>query len=91
MSACPTADQLQAALARIRALPRCADWPNSVHEVLADPVRSRLLRLVAAQALRPAAACPPARPARAWRPPQHPAGALPAIDRKRAASGERDD
>lgn len=43
----PTADQLQAALHRIRALPHCGAWPDSVEAVQRDPLRARLLRLMA--------------------------------------------
>lgn len=47
MRAEPTPEQLQAALHRIRALPHCAAWPANVAEVQRDPLRARLLRLMA--------------------------------------------
>lgn len=66
-------------------------WTESFEALMQDPARSRMVRLAV---MHPAAAGAPfARPARAaiGRPlPPGPAG-LPLFDRKRAASGERDD
>lgn len=87
----PSTDELLAALARIRALPRCAAWPTELPAVLADPVRARLLRI---EAIRPH---PPARQPAHGRPAGRPATAVsrPAVrtafDIKRAAAGDRDD
>lgn len=85
----PDAAELLAALARIRALPRCAGWPADVPTVLADPVRGRLLRIEAIRARRQPAQR--ARQALRRRPTAPVLGVLPPIDRKRAAAGERDD
>lgn len=88
----PTTEELQAALARIRALPRCADWPADVVKVQADPVRKKLLRLLA---LHPGPVLePPIRneKPRVYRPwMSKPMSSTPQIDLKRAASGERDE
>ena len=86
----PTTDELLAALARIRALPRCAAWPAELPAVLADPVRGRLLRIEAIRTRRQPAQR--ARQATRRRAGPHPlATALPLFDRKRAAAGERDE
>lgn len=89
----PSTDELQAALARIRALPGCAAWPADLAAVLADPVRARLLRMDAARWRRqPAQRARQATRLRATgshRPPL--ALPPPLFDRKRAAAGERDE
>lgn len=91
MRAAPTPAELHAALARIRALPRCAAWPAELPAVLADPVRARLVRI---EAIRPH---PPARQPAHGRPASRPAmpvplpAVRPAFDIKRAAAGDRDD
>lgn len=66
-------------------------WPQDFDQVMADPVRRRLVQLEAnARARRPLASPPAASVCRAPRPLPAPAqGAL--FDRKRAAAGERDD
>lgn len=89
----PSTDELLAALARIRALPRCAGWPAELPAVLADPVRGRLLCIDAIRWRRsPAQRARQATRGRATgsrRPPL--ATPAPLFDRKRAAAGERDD
>lgn len=89
----PSTDELQAALARIRALPGCAAWPADLAAVLADPLRARLLRMDAARWRRqPAQRARQATRLRATgshRPPL--ALPPPLFDRKRAAAGERDE
>ena len=86
----PTTDELLAALARIRALPRCAAWPAELPAVLADPVRGRLLRIEAIRTRRQPAQR--ARQATRRRAGPHPlATALLLFDRKRAAAGDRED
>lgn len=74
-------------------------WPRSFDEVMADPARSRLVRITAtrrvAAARRPVAPACTASPRRAAA-PVPPASALismhpPVFDRKRAAAGERED
>ena len=85
----PTPEQLQAALARLRALPCCAGWPTDVAAVQADPVRARLLRIDATLVARR-----DARRARQFTPATHRAPLTrpaPLFDRKRAAAGERED
>ncbi len=66
-------------------------WAEPFETLMQDPARSRMVRLAATH---PAAAGAPfARPARAaiTRPFVPSTAGLPLFDRKRAASGERDD
>lgn len=94
----PTAEQLHAAWL----LRRKRSWPATLAETMAVPLYAALVRMGAVQRVlaerkaataaaaekawpAPAAAKPPSRP---W-PPRRPAG--DAIDRKRAAAGDRDD
>jgi hypothetical protein len=98
----PTPDQLQAAwLAH-----RKRSWPPTLAATLADPLYAALVRMtavrqvLASQQAAPKAPTPPAQPPQpshagrpatgtaAW-PPRRPAAA--ALDRKRAAAGDRDD
>jgi hypothetical protein len=89
----PTEKELRAAFEHHRAR-RPAEWPEDFHEAMAHPTLSRLVRITAmhpptalrqqlafstglVKALRPA-------PGRRYR-------AVPAMDRKRAAAGERED
>uniref|UniRef100_A0A1A7GDQ1 Uncharacterized protein n=1 Tax=biofilter metagenome TaxID=1070537 RepID=A0A1A7GDQ1_9ZZZZ len=93
MPAEPTTEQLEVAHQRMRALPRCGEWPATLAEALQDKTRAKLLRLLA-QHPGPDVSPPVrteggARPRRTWRPPQH--AAAPQFDPKRAASGERDE
>lgn len=81
----PTDEQLQAAFARLRR----ASWPATLEAAMSSPLHAALLRGDAVRhAMRQPAPPPaPAAPARALplpRPAAH-------FDRKRAASGERDD
>jgi hypothetical protein len=79
----PTDEQLQAAFARLRR----PSWPATLAAALANPLHAALLRGDAVRhAMRPAAP-PPAPPARHLPLPRSAAH----FDRKRAASGERDD
>lgn len=93
----PTTDELLAALARIRTLPRCAGWPADVQQVLADPVRGRLLRIEALRVRRlpaqRARLAPLQRARRNARPRAQRALPPPMslFDRKRAAAGDRDE
>lgn len=66
-------------------------WVDDFETVMLDRVRSRLVRLAARHPT--AAGLPPARAPRApaHRPQPPPIGGPTYIDRKRAASGERDD
>lgn len=85
----PGTDELLAALARIRALPRCAGWPADLPTVLHDPVRARLLRIEAIRWRRaPAQRARQAARMHARTPRPIPP---PLFDRKRAAAGERED
>lgn len=92
----PTREQLLAAWQQCRK----PTWPATFEAAMADPLFSRLVRLVAKhppaahRRAAPAAPAPvTAHPATAptWWPPRHPQGQTLGIDRKRAASGERDD
>jgi hypothetical protein len=66
-------------------------WPQDYDQVMGDPVYRRLVRLEALRrALAARAAAAPARPSPARPLPPLPLFS-PAVDRKRAASGERDD
>lgn len=70
---------------------RRATWPATYDEAMADATLSRIVRINAlhpAPRITPAPAITAARRVRAWQPPALPTGG---IDRKRAASGERDD
>jgi hypothetical protein len=73
---------------------RRGDWPPTFDAVMADPMLGRLVRAEAigrALALRRHLAkhsAPASRTAPAWLPPRQKA---PVFDRKRAASGERED
>ena len=70
-------------------------WPSSFEEVMADPMRRRLVEINAKHPPVPstAVATPIQRPSLTARalPPLTPRGRLPQFDHKRAASGERDD
>lgn len=68
-------------------------WPQDFAQVMADPVRSRLVQLEATGRARAARHTAPARALPTW---HHTAGRQPAVqpalfDRKRAAAGDRDD
>jgi hypothetical protein len=93
MTAQPTDDELRAALARLRALPCCALWPDDLAAALADPIRARLLRIDAARVNHARTRARQAGGARTWTPrgPVPAAGAAPIFDRKRAAAGEREE
>lgn len=94
----PTTDQLHAAWL----LRRKRTWPATLEATLADPLYAALVRMTAVRQVlasqQPAASQPatppaPARPntrhpSLAW-PPRRPAAT--AVDRKRAAAGDRDD
>jgi hypothetical protein len=88
----PTTEELQRAWAHCCRANR--NWPATFEEAMADPVRSRLVRLTAKhppRAIRTPAAAPPAAPLReqtAWRGHSH---RIAPFDRKRAAAGDRDD
>lgn len=90
MSAPITPEALRETWLAMRSRPAFAGWPPTFDQVMADPVRCRLVRLEAtgrasAAATRaPSPACRPARPVF----PKAPAGLF---DRKRAAAGERAD
>ena len=83
----PTDQQLREACARMALR---FHWLGSFETVMQDPVRSRLVRVAA---MHPTAACTPAR--RPTPAPRHSFAqrriSPPLFDRKRAASGERDD
>lgn len=88
----PTAEQLQLAFEQMRR----RDWPATFDEAMQNPLCAALLRGQAVrQLLRaqypagpPAAPSPaPPRPSRAVPVPTH----APVFDRKRAASGDRDE
>lgn len=84
----PTDRQLRDACERMA---RRFRWSDSFETVMQDARRSRLVRLAiahpsAAEAVADRASRAFARPV-----PQGPAAGAPLIDRKRAASGERDD
>lgn len=66
-------------------------WADDFEAVMQDRVRSRLVRLAARHPTAAGAmpACAPRAPS--CRPFQPPTSGLPLFDRKRAASGERDD
>jgi hypothetical protein len=99
----PTAEQLQAAW-RFR---KRDDWPATFEEAMAHPTLSRIVRMFACNAAlmqtvhqRPAVVAPAAPPPLATQPapplvtrPWHPPAPSqePLFDRKRAASGERED
>lgn len=84
----PTDQMLRDACARMAAR---FHWADDFETVMQDRVRSRLVRLAARHPT--AASAMPARAPRApsCRPFQPPTSGLPLFDRKRAASGERDD
>ncbi|SDI77490.1 hypothetical protein [Variovorax sp. OV700] len=84
----PTDQLLRDACARMAARFR---WAEDFETVMQDRVRSRLVRIAARHPT--AAGLAPARVQRqpACRPMQLLLGGLPLFDRKRAASGERDD
>ena len=88
MTAHLTQDALYAAWENMRRRDAMRNWPPSFEQVMADPLRSRMVRLEAThRAVKPATSCRPARPlAPALRP-----ALAPRFDHKRAASGERDD
>lgn len=73
---------------------RHRQWPNSFEAVMADPQRSRLVRInamvrsraLAKRACTTQRAVPTVRPLPALRP-----GTTPVFDRKRAAAGDRED
>lgn len=86
----PTEQALREACARMAQRFR---WTDGFDIVMQDPARSRLVRLAAkhptaAGAPATRAPCPATAPAPATCPPLT---GLPLFDRKRAASGERDD
>nr|WP_315210785.1 hypothetical protein [uncultured Albidiferax sp.] len=83
-----TPEALRAAWERMRLRPAMHGWPPSFDQVMADPLRSRVVRLEATHG-RPATTAP-CHPARPPPPPLRPAQP-PRFDHKRAASGERDD
>lgn len=88
-----TVQELTAALARIRALPSCADWPADLNELSFDPVRARLILIEVIRGRRqPAQRARQAASRRATnRAPLIRSLPLPLFDRKRAAAGDRDD
>ncbi|SFO51171.1 hypothetical protein SAMN05216567_1019 [Variovorax sp. OK605] len=65
-------------------------WADDFDTVMQDRVRSRMVRLAARHPTAAAGAAPRAPCAPAWR-PRPPATGGRFLDRKRAASGERDD
>jgi hypothetical protein len=91
MTAPHTTPDLQAAWAAMRKRPAFRNWPQDFEQVMADPVRMRQVRLEATGLSRCRAKClPPVdlpyRPRIQVLPSR-----APIFDRKRAASGERDD
>jgi hypothetical protein len=91
MTAPHTTSDLQAAWTAMRQRPAFRHWPQDFEQVMADPVRMRQVRLEATGLSHCKAKCPtpadlPYRP-RIQVLPSRP----PIFDRKRAASGERDD
>lgn len=73
---------------------RYTAWPRTYEEVMADPMRGRLVRLTAtrrAMAARRPAAAPCAAPGRRAAPNPLPTHAPAPFDHKRAAAGDRDD
>ncbi len=92
MNAPATPEALRAAWEDMRLRPAFARWPQTFDQVMADPLRCRLVRLEATARAR-AAQRPPrptsqaCRPARPFLAPAQPA----LFDRKRAAAGERAD
>lgn len=89
----PTEQELRNAYAHHRAR-RPADWPETFEEAMADATLSRLVRITAMHPPRPlrqqVAFTAGLVNAVRHTPPRHPRPA-PAIDRKRAAAGERED
>jgi hypothetical protein len=81
----PTEQQLRDACERMA---RRFRWDDSFETVMQDARRSRLVRLAVAH---PSAAGIPAARAPRLFTRLRPATAMPLFDRKRAASGERDD
>lgn len=84
----PSVEAMRAAWLSLVHLPACRDWPADYEAVMADPVRSRLVRLQATFLARIAA-----EKAAAHSPPPAPPIALRPLcfDRKRAAAGDLDD
>lgn len=84
----PTDQQLRDACERMA---RRFRWTESFETVMQDVCRSRLVRLAVAHPSAAGSAPPraPRTPARAH--PLPPISGMPLFDRKRAASGERDD
>ena len=86
MSTPTSPDALQAAWEAMRHRAACLPWPADFDQVMADPVRQRLVRLEATHRARA-----PQRPA-VHRMASRPVPLTPPIfDHKRAAAGDRDD
>ena len=87
MSTAASPDALQAAWEAMRHRAACLPWPADFDQVMADPVRQRLVRLEATHRARA-----PQRPA-VHRMVSRPMTLTPPFffDHKRAAAGDRDD
>lgn len=84
----------QADLQAAYTLRRRPSWPATFEAAMADPLVRHLVRAEAlgrAQALQTHACHPPQSPVQRLRQLITPAAPRPAIDRKRAAAGDRDD
>lgn len=88
MTAPVSPDALRAAWQAMRQRACMRHWPQDFDQVMADPVRSRLVRMEALHNLRPHPTVVPS----ARRPAYLPVLSAPAaFDHKRAAAGDRDD
>lgn len=94
MTPTPAGTDLRTAWEAMRTRHCLCQWPQDFDQVMADPVRSRLVRMEACARARPRAPAPP-HPMPGPRPETRPKPALAAqsalFDRKRAAAGERVD
>lgn len=88
MSAPASPEALEAAWKNMRMRPCLRHWPQEFDQVMADPVRSRLVNLEAMHRPRPRAPVHPAM-RRMADPPV--LSTPPFFDHKRAAAGDRDD